>query len=184
LRKKEGGNAADKRLPFEVITALCEAVEAVPGWAKAVRTIKADLRRRHLQGSGNGRIGRDRRPSRAARASRRVRRLVRLVVVNRGGGSGSGEGMAGCRAASHLSLQVWLEPRSASAANSAAEGLSAGTGSPVAKLSATIARADGEDASGATDSTFDRAEHCGRASILWKSEMKILAFVSQAYRKT
>jgi chromosome partitioning protein len=35
--------AADKRLPFQVITALCEAVEDVAGWAKAVRAIKADV---------------------------------------------------------------------------------------------------------------------------------------------
>ena len=35
--------AADKRLPFQVITALCEDVDDVASWAKAVRAIKADF---------------------------------------------------------------------------------------------------------------------------------------------
>ena len=35
--------AADKRLTFQVITALCETIEDVAGWAKAVRAIKADV---------------------------------------------------------------------------------------------------------------------------------------------
>jgi chromosome partitioning protein len=35
--------AAGERLAFQVVTALCEAVEDVAGWAKAVRAIKADF---------------------------------------------------------------------------------------------------------------------------------------------